>query len=66
MKQKLYGHLPAISKTTQVGGTSVQNTAGEARTKSVTFSYRHLYMDAPVVDEKEHSYNRSLWTQDVK
>ena len=45
----------------------MQDTAGEARTKSsVTFSYESLHMDVPVLDDQEeHTHNSSVWTKDV-
>ena len=43
------------------------DTAGEERMKSLaTFSYKPLQMDEQVLDDQEeHTYNSSVWTQDV-
>ena len=44
----------------------MRDTVAEARTKSsVTFSYGPRHMDEPVLDNQEHTYTSSVWTQDV-
>ena len=53
-------------KLSKYNKQDMQNTAREARMKSVMFSCGPLHMNVLVLDKQEqHIYNSSVWTQDV-
>ena len=65
-KQRLYGHLPPITKT-KLDEPDMQNSAREVRTSSqLTFSCGPFHMDEQKqYDQLEPTYNSSVPIQDI-